>query len=62
MRLQEVVKIDYSWESIDIVSRPMNGLLRGVCEPEAQTAAYNLSVEPDDISISDKVTVIWRIE
>lgn len=61
--LQEVVKIDYSWESIDIVSRPMNGFLRGVeCEPATETAAYNLSIEPDDINISDKVTVIWRIE
>lgn len=61
--LQEVVKIDYSWESMDIVSRPMNGFLRGVeCEPSAETAAYNISIEPDDINISDKVTVIWRIE
>ena len=41
----------------------MNGFLRGVeCESAAETAAYNLSIEPDDINISDKVTVIWRIE
>lgn len=63
VNLQEVVKIDYSWESMDIVSRPMNGFIRKVeCEPAAETATYNLSIEPDDINVSDKVTVIWRIE
>ncbi len=62
--LQEVVKIDYSWSSIDIVSRPVNGLLRGVESSQFlfESEECNLSIEPDDINVSDKVTVIWRIE
>ena len=62
--LQEVVKIDYSWERIDIVSKPVNGLLRGAECPQflSNSKSYNISIEPDNINVSDKVTVEWRIE
>lgn len=33
------------------------------CEPEeCESASYDMDIEPDDIDISDTVTVIWGLE
>ena len=62
VQLGEILSIDYSWEQIDFVTRPMSRL----AEPEmaydsAMEECYDMDVEPDDISVEDTVTVVWSI-
>ena len=61
--LKEIQSIDYSWGEINFEYRPMNGDLlaeRCIAAPMA-TESYDLDIEPDDIEVSDTVTVIWEI-
>lgn len=59
--LKDIQSIDYSWGEIDFEYRPMDGgILAERCMAEP-TAAYSLNIEPDDIEVSDTVTVVWEI-
>ncbi len=59
--LKDIQSIDYSWGEIDFEYRPMDGgILAERCMAEP-TAAYSLDIEPDDIEVSDTVTVVWEI-
>lgn len=61
--LREIQSIDYSWSEIDFEYRPMNGAIRAdrsMSMPKA--AGYDMDIEPDDIAVSDTVTVVWEIE
>ncbi len=65
VELKEIQSIDYSWGEIDFEVRPMSremltederdNLLAPLC------ASYDMDIEPDDIVISDTVTMIWGI-
>ena len=58
--LKELLTIDYSWSEIAFTSRPMNRML--ACKSEdCSDEAYDLDIEPDDIEVSDTVTLVWRI-
>ena len=58
-----IINIDYSWGEIDFVSRPLQEMSLRCCEPEeCESASYDMDIEPDDIDISDTVTVIWGLE
>ena len=59
VRLKEIQSIDYSWGQIDLEYRPMAGALLA---ERCKTNRYDLDLEPDDIQVSDTVTVIWEIE
>ena len=60
--LKDIQSIDYSWGEIDFTSRPINGdVLMDRCAPMA-AKSYDLDIEPDDIDVSDTVTVVWEIE
>jgi hypothetical protein len=62
--LGEVVTIDYSWEEIELVASPLNRMAeacRGITMSGDEDDAYDMNVEPDDIEVSDHVTVIWAI-
>lgn len=60
VELMELVSIDYSWSEIAFTSRPMNRML--ACKSEdCSDEAYDLDIEPDDIEVSDTVTLVWRI-
>ena len=59
--LKDIQSIDYSWGEIDFEYCPMDGGIlaeRYMAEP---TAAYSLDIEPDNIEVSDTVTVVWEI-
>ncbi len=61
--LGDVQSIDYSWGEIDFEYRPMNG---NIAADKCLTApvgggAYDIDIEPDDIEVSDTVTVVWEI-
>ena len=59
--LKDIQSIDYSWGEIDFEYRPMDGgILAERCMAEP-TAAYSMDIEPDDIEVSDTVTVLWEI-
>lgn len=64
VRLQEIASIDYSWGEVDFEISPMK---RGVelmdCKMMAseEAGSYDIDIEPDDIQISDTVTVVWNI-
>lgn len=58
--LKELQSIDYSWGELDLEVRPMN---RNVvmAKAAAPEAAYDLNIEPDDVEVTDSVTLIWEI-
>ena len=64
VNLGEIITIDYSWAEIDFVSRPMDKLMLEECcvrscEPDE---AYDIDINPDDIDVTDSVTVVWGIK
>ena len=63
--LKDIQSIDYSWGQINFEVQPMNRMLMAeeCCEaPVAGAGSYDMDIEPDDIEVSDNVTVIWNIE
>ena len=62
--LGEIVTIDYSWAEIDFVSRPMNKLMLEECSIRscAPDETYEIDINPDDIKVTDNVTVVWGIK
>ncbi len=60
--LKDIQTIDYSWGEIDFEYRPMQGdVMMKCCEDSSSSMSYNLDIEPDDIEVSDTVTVVWEI-
>lgn len=51
--------VDYSWGEPDLEVRPMRKMAAN-CDAEC-AASYDMSIEPDDVSVSDTVTVLWAI-
>lgn len=62
VKLGEIINIGYSWGEIDFVSKPLQEMSLRCCEPdESYSSSYDMDIEPDDIDITDTVTVIWEI-
>ena len=63
--LKDIQSIDYSWGEIDFEYRPMNRMLMAdeyLARPmAAERPSYDMDIEPDDIEVSDTVTVLWEI-
>lgn len=63
--LKDIQSIDYSWGEIDFEYRPMNRMLMAdecLASPmAAEGSSYDMDIEPDDIEVSDTVTVLWEI-
>ena len=53
-----IIYIDYSWEEIHFESNPINRMVM----QEDCGASYDINIEPDNIKVSDTVTLIWEIE
>ena len=63
VQLREIQSIDYSWGEISFETRPMNRMLMAKCaSPMAAEESYDMNIQPDDIQVSDTVTVLWEIE
>ena len=62
--LGEIVTIDYSFMEIDVVSRPMDKLmLEEYCMRSCEADEfYDIDINPDDIDVTDNVTVVWVIK
>ena len=62
--LKDIQSIDYSWGEINFEYYPMNKELLMedcMCEPCEAGGSYDVNMEPDDIEVSDTVTVIWEL-
>ncbi len=63
--LKDIQSIDYSWGEIDFEYRPMNRMLMAseclAAPMAAGGTSYDMDIEPDDIEVSDTVTVLWEI-
>lgn len=59
-----IQSIDYSWGQVSFEVHPMNSMLMAEeCEiPSAGAGSYDLDIEPDDLELSDTVTVVWEIQ
>lgn len=55
--LKDIQTVDYSWGELDLEVRPMHRDM--VCEPPK--GCYDIDIEPDDIEVTDTVTVVWEI-
>lgn len=66
VNLKDIQNIDYSWGEVNFEVRPMSGdmltqdEINNLLEP--LSANYDMDIEPDDIEVSDTVTVIWEIQ
>lgn len=52
--------IDYSWGQISIEVEPMRRIESVPCEG-GMSDSYVMDIDPDDIDVSDPVTVVWSI-
>ena len=64
LNLGAIQSIDYSWGELDFEVRPMNGpmLANRSFGAAKEAASFDLNIVPDDIQVSDTVTVVWEIE
>jgi len=66
VELKAIQSIDYSWGEINFEVHPMNRMLMAeecMAAPMADgIGSYDMDIEPDDIEVSDTVTVLWEIE
>ena len=60
-KLGEIRSIDYSWGEIEMVARPMNRMVKMAECAADQAYGCAMDIEPDDITVSDTVTVVWEI-
>lgn len=63
VKLGEIINIDYSWGEVEFSYEPMNRMMYASALPaEDSVGSFNMDIEPDDIDVSDTVTVIWSIQ
>ena len=58
--LKDIQAVDYSWGRIEFEVEPMEKLAPAgdICPP---SGSFDIDIEPDDIEVSDTVTVVWEI-
>lgn len=61
--LKDIQTIDYSFGEISFEVQPMarNMMMKEAKAAAFDSAGYDMNINPDDIEISDSVTVIWEI-
>ena len=61
--LRGIQAIDYSWGDTGMEVRPMGRMMAyGQNAAAGAAKSFSMDIEPDDISLSDTVTVVWEIE
>lgn len=58
--LGEIQSVDYSWGKLDIEFRPVSVPLPSQA-PNERARGIAMNIQPDDVEVSDVVTVIWEI-
>lgn len=62
VKLGDIQDIDYSWSETELEIRPMNRAMMAKCDSFGAAAACAPDVVPDNITITDTVTVVWEIK
>lgn len=58
--LGEIISIDYSWDEIEIFSKPIDNFV--INESKSFESKIDIDIEADDINLSDTVTIVWNIK
>ncbi|MBR4393679.1 MAG: SIMPL domain-containing protein [Oscillospiraceae bacterium] len=61
VRLGDIRSIDYSWGELDLAVRPMAEMRLAKNAAADCAGSYDMNIAPDDIEISDTVTVVWEL-
>ena len=61
VQLRDIRRIDYSWGEVDFEVRPMRNMVAMKSAAVDESFGYSMDIEPDDINVSDTVTVVWEI-
>ena len=61
VELKDIQTIDYSWGEINMEVCATNSMALRKISAQAAADSYSMDMEPDDIKVSDTVTVIWEI-
>ena len=59
--LKDIQSIDYSWGQINFEIQPMSRMLMTEDCAAKGVDSYDMDIEPDDIQVSDAVTILWEI-
>lgn len=59
--LKQIETIDYSWGEIDFVREPVDRLYANECADMCESGSIDLDIEPDDITVTDTVTMVWSV-
>ncbi|MBR1660328.1 MAG: SIMPL domain-containing protein [Oscillospiraceae bacterium] len=61
--LKEIQSVSYAWDQPNLEVQPVNRMLLADARmaPKAAGGSYDLGMEPENIEVSDAVTVIWEI-
>ena len=59
--LGDILSIDYSWGQVSFEVTPVNRMLMADAAPQMAKGSYAMDIQPDDIEVSDTVTVVWGI-
>ena len=63
VKLGDIITVDYTWGEIEFLAEPMGTGMYASKECASDSAlGYDIDIEPDNIDVSDTVTVIWKIE
>lgn len=63
VKLEKILNIDYSMIEIDFISHSFEDMqMLKACDAGVQAGGYDVDINPDDIKVSDTVTIIWEIE
>lgn len=64
VHLGDILTIDYSWGEVEFTTSPMSKLMEPMelSERCMSAASYDMDIEPDDIDVTDTVTVVWSIK
>ena len=60
--LGDIITIDYSWGEITFLSEPMERCMSLAEDCCMEEDSYDIDIEPDDIDVTDTVTVVWSIQ
>ena len=60
--LGAVRNIDYSWGEVQMEVRPMRKMALAAPVGAENAASYDMDIEPDDVTLTDSVTVLWEIQ
>ncbi|MBR2748638.1 MAG: SIMPL domain-containing protein, partial [Firmicutes bacterium] len=62
VKLKDIVTMDYSIGEADFEARPMRNMMMAKAAVSDEAYGYSMDIQPDDIQVTDTVTVVWEIE